>query len=79
MEVSLLASVSRGADGANVVLWDMNKRKIYSRLQMAHEGKQISDVVFLTKEPVLVTASAEGNAVKMWLFERGLMVPRLLR
>lgn len=39
MEVSLLASVSRGADGANVILWDMNKKKIYSRLPTAHEGK----------------------------------------
>jgi U3 small nucleolar RNA-associated protein 21 len=30
-------------------------------------------------EPVLVSSSEEGNSIKMWLFEKGLAVPRLLR
>jgi U3 small nucleolar RNA-associated protein 21 len=78
--VSLLASITESAAGGNtVVFWDLNSKKIYSKLANAHGGKQISDVQFLNNEPVLVTSSEQGNSIKMWLFEKGLTVPRLLR
>lgn len=34
---------------------------------------------FMTGEPVLISTSEAGNSVKMWLFEKGQVVPRLLR
>ena len=39
----------------------------------------MTDIQFMSKEPVLVSSSNDGNSVKMWLFEKGLLVPRLLR
>ena len=45
----------------------------------AHQGKQISDIKFMQNEPVLISSSQDGNSIKMWLFDKGLMVPRLMR
>jgi U3 small nucleolar RNA-associated protein 21 len=33
----------------------------------------------MSNEPVLISSSEEGNSIKMWLFEKGQAVPRLLR
>ena len=33
----------------------------------------------MNNEPVLITSSADGNSIKMWLFEKGRTEPRLLR
>ena len=33
----------------------------------------------MPNEPVLATSSEDGNSIKMWLFEKGLIMPRLLR
>lgn len=78
--VSLLASVTRSSNGGrNIVFWDLNQKKIHSILKDAHSGKQVSDIKFMANEPVLISSSDEGNSIKMWLFEQGLSVPRLLR
>ena len=77
MEASLLASIVEGSP--EVVLWDLNKKTIYAKMENVHSGKPISDVQFLANEPVIVTSSHEGNSLKMWLFENGNVVPRLLR
>lgn len=80
MGISLLASITESKDGGeNVVFWDLNQKKIYSTLKNPHSGKQVSDIQFMSNEPVLISSSADGNSIKMWLFEKGLAVPRLLR
>jgi U3 small nucleolar RNA-associated protein 21 len=80
MGISLLASVSESRNGGqNIVFWDLNNKKIYSTLNGPHSEKQVSCISFMQNEPVLITSSAEGNSIKMWLFEKGLIVPRLLR
>jgi len=33
----------------------------------------------MMNEPVLISSSEDGNSIKMWFFEKGLTVPRLLR
>lgn len=33
----------------------------------------------MQNEPILISSSEEGNSIKMWFFEKGLTVPRLLR
>ena len=72
MQVSLLASVTKSANGGeNIVFWDLNKKMISSTLKRAHSAKQVSHVKFMTGEPVLISTSDSGNSVKMWLFERG--------
>jgi len=45
MGVSLLASVTESKEGGqDVIFWDLNNKKIYSKLPNAHSGKQVSDV-----------------------------------
>jgi hypothetical protein len=40
MQVSLLASVTESRDGGqNIVLWDLNEKKISSTLKKPHSGK----------------------------------------
>lgn len=80
MEVSLLASITESkSGGSSIVFWDLNKQQIHQKLNAAHDGHQITDIQFMNKEPVLVSSSNDANSVKMWLFEKGLLVPRLLR
>lgn len=80
MQVSLLASVTESRDGGqNIVLWDLNEKKISSTLKKPHSGKQISHIQFMPNEPVLISTSDEGNSIKMWLFDKGQALPRLLR
>jgi len=72
MELSILASISNDAQGgSNIVLWDLNKQRIYSVIQMAHGGRQITDLHFMPNEPILITASDDDNSIKMWHFEKG--------
>jgi len=77
--ISLLGSVSSSEEGENITFWDLNKKKIHCTLPGAHDGKQVSCIKFMDNEPAIITSSADGNSIKMWLFEKGLTVPRLLR
>ena len=78
--VSLLASISESpSDGQNIAFWDLNQKQFSTLLSAPHSGKQVSCLKFLSGEPVLISSSNDGNSIKMWLFEKGLLVPRLLR
>jgi len=77
MGVSLLASVS--GEGTSITLWDLNKQKIYSVVQIAHSERRISYLQFMPNEPILISSSEEDNSLKMWFFERGMTNPRLLK
>ena len=45
MQVSLLASITESREGGqNIVLWDLNEKKISSTLKKPHSGKQISHI-----------------------------------
>ena len=80
MGVSILASVTESKkSGDRVTFWDLNEKKVFSFLDGAHKGKQISHIKFIHNEPVIITSSNEDNSIKMWLFEKGLSVPRLLK
>ena len=48
-------------------------------MQAPHSHHEITHLNFIPNEPVLVSASDEDNSIKMWLFEKGQMKPRLLR
>jgi U3 small nucleolar RNA-associated protein 21 len=77
MGVSLLASVS--GEGQSVTLWDLNKQKIYSIIQLPHNSRAISNIQFMNNEPILITSSDEDNSLKMWFFEKGSTQPRILK
>lgn len=62
-----------------MTFWDLNKKKIHSKLESPHSGHPVSDIQFMDNEPILITSSDKGNSIKMWFFEKGLITPRLLR
>jgi U3 small nucleolar RNA-associated protein 21 len=77
MSASLLASIS--GEGSSITLWDLNKQKVHSVVQLPHNGRLISCLQFMPNEPILLSSSEEDNSLKMWFFERGTTQPRLLK
>jgi WD40 repeat protein len=77
LELSLLASTSR--ENGQIVLWDLNAKKIHCIMKSTHGGRPVNTLNFISGEPVLLTASDEDNSIKMWLLEKGQSQPRLLR
>ena len=70
MGVSLLASVS--GEGTSITIWDLNKQKIHTLVQLPHNGRYVSHLQFMPNEPILVSSSESDNSLKMWFFERGM-------
>ena len=70
---------STSAEVGSIVLWDLNARKIHAEMESPHGGRDVTHLSFLANEPVLVSASEDDNSIKMWLFEKGQLKPRLLR
>ena len=75
--LSLMASACKHS--GTIVLWDLNAQKIWAELKVPHNARNISSLAFIANEPVLVTASEDDNSIKMWLFEKGQALPRLLK
>ena len=75
--LSLMASTTQ--ETGSIVFWDLNARKIYAEVENPHSGHDVTHLSFITNEPVLVSASEDDNSIKMWLFEKGQLKPRLLR
>ena len=67
--LSLIASTSH--QSGNIVLWDLNSKKIWSQMERPHAGRAISSLEFIPNEPVLASVSEDDNSIKMWLFEKG--------
>jgi WD40 repeat protein len=72
-----MASTSQ--DNGTITLWDLNAHKILAEMETPHSGKDVTHLSFILNEPVLVSASDDDNSIKMWLFEKGQLKPRLLR
>jgi WD40 repeat protein len=80
IEISLLASISSNENGGgNITLWDLNKQKVHAIVPNAHRGKPITHISFINNEPILVSSSEDDNSLKMWFFEKGVIIPRLLK
>jgi U3 small nucleolar RNA-associated protein 21 len=75
--LSLMATAS--SNGGEIVLWDLNQKKIWCQMRAPHNGRPISSLSFINNEPVLVSSSDSDNSIKMWLLEKGQAEPRLLR
>lgn len=74
--------VSGDTNGA-LAVWDLNKRSMLTLVKNAHRSASggVASVAFLLGEPVMVTAGAADNALRMWIFDAGdhSGEPRLLR
>ncbi|XP_073525647.1 WD repeat-containing protein 36-like [Phyllobates terribilis] len=70
----LLAS---GGSSGIISIWNLEKQKLQSVVQEAHDSSIIS-LHFFANEPVLMSSAAD-NSIKMWIFDTSDGEPRLLR
>ena len=73
-EVAYLAS---GDSLGRISVWDLNKKKLHSMIQTAHEASVIS-VLFLPGQPILVSSGGD-NSIKQWIFDETDGSGRLLK
>lgn len=73
-----MSSLSFRADGqpwlasgdlvGEVLIWDLEKRRMRGAVREAHNGAPVAHLHFLVNEPVLVSSSAD-NSLKMWIWD----------
>ncbi|XP_045767748.1 WD repeat-containing protein 36 [Maniola jurtina] len=56
-----------GSTNGNLVMWDLEEKKVKSQIQSAHFSK-IAGLQCLMSEPLMVTNS-QDNSLKMWIFD----------
>lgn len=76
LNISLLASTDTSGD---IVFWDLNSKQKHYVLKAPHNEKIITNLKFLPNEPLLVSASGDGNSIVMWQFEKESTVPKFLK
>ena len=74
MSHSLLVT---GCDNGIVNIWDLNKKSIHYTLN--NDFTNISNILFLPEEPIMVITSENDNSIKMYKFEKNTSVPQLLK
>lgn len=66
-----------GASNGRIVMWDLEKRKVFSQLLSAHTGA-VTGLQCLPSEPLMVSSSPD-NSLKLWIFDMADGGARLLR
>lgn len=66
-----------GSKSGNIVLWDLEERKVASHIMEAHQDT-VSSVLCFPREPLLVSSSPD-NSLKMWIFDQADSGGRLLK
>jgi len=66
-----------GANNGRMVMWDLEKGKVFSQLTEAHTGA-VTGLECLHSEPLMLSSSPD-NTLKMWIFDKADGGPRLLR
>jgi len=75
LNLSLLASSGKG----EIAFWDLNKKILHYVLKNPHGTFNVENVLFLPGENLLVSSSGNHNSIKMWIFDKDSVVPRLLK
>ena len=75
LNYSLLAVSTSAGD---IVIFDLNSKRVHTSVK-GHNGKNVDKVFFIPGEPLLMSSSGDDNSLKVWIFERGQVKPRLLR
>eukprot|EP01022_Parablepharisma_sp_SALTPOND_P000854 TRINITY_DN105149_c0_g1_i1.p2 TRINITY_DN105149_c0_g1~~TRINITY_DN105149_c0_g1_i1.p2 ORF type:complete len:1065 (+),score=106.10 TRINITY_DN105149_c0_g1_i1:9590-12784(+) len=75
IEYSLLAASTTAGD---VVLYDLNAKRVHTTIK-AHNSKCVEKAFFIPGEPLLLSSSGDANSIKVWIFEKGQIKPRVLR
>ena len=74
MSHSLLVT---GCDNGVINIWDLNKKSIHYTI--TNDFTNISNILFLPEEPIIIITSEEDNSIKMYIFEKNTSIPQLLK
>ena len=66
-----------GCDNGIINIWDLNKKSIHYTLN--NDFSNISNIIFLPEEPIMVVTSENDNSIKMYKFEKNTSIPQLLK
>jgi U3 small nucleolar RNA-associated protein 21 len=75
MDISLLVSSGKG----EIAFWDLNKKVLHYVLRQPHGNYHVENIQFLPGENTLLSSSGYHNSLKMWVFDKDSVVPRLLK
>lgn len=75
LDYSLLAA---GTSAGDAVFFDLNAGRVHTSVK-AHNGKGVDKVFFVPGEPLLISSSGDDNSLKVWVFDKGQIKPRVLR
>ena len=58
-------------------IWDLNKKSIH--YSITNDFTNISNVMFLPEEPIMIATSEQDNSIKMYKFENNTSIPQILK
>jgi U3 small nucleolar RNA-associated protein 21 len=78
---SRYATLVSGDSAGKIAVWDLTKQRLAALIKKAHPdgGGGVASVSFLPGEPLLVSAGAGDNGIKIWIFDAEDGSARLLR
>ena len=58
-------------------IWDLNKKSLHYTI--SDDFTNISNVMFLPEEPIMIATSEQDNSIKMYKFEKNTSIPQILK
>ena len=58
-------------------IWDLNRKSIH--YSITNDFTNISNVMFLPEEPIMIATSEQDNSIKMYKFDNNTSIPQLLK
>ena len=74
MSHSLLVT---SCDNGIINIWDLNKKSIH--YSITNDFTNVSNILFLPEEPIMIATSEQDNSIKMYKFENNTSIPQLLK
>ena len=64
-------------DNGVINIWDLNKKSIH--YSITNDFTNVSNVMFLHEEPIMIATSEQDNSIKMYKFEKNTSIPQILK
>ena len=58
-------------------IWDLNKKSLH--YSISNDFTNITNVMFLPEEPIMIATSEQDNSIKMYKFENNTSIPQILK
>ena len=64
-------------DNGIINIWDLNKKTIHYTI--SNDFTNVTNVLFLPEEPIMIVTSEQDNSIKMYKFENNTSIPQILK